>query len=108
MVHIVDGGWSEWKNISECSSTCGEGIKVRSRSCSEPPSSCGGKYCGGPDLQFVPCNVNACCPGLIFNCIISSKLVLNVASHLVLHKPMSIDCCYDVLSLACILILVSA
>ena len=65
VVYVADGGWSEWKDISECSGTCGEGIKVQIRSCSEPPSSCGGKYCEGPDLQFVPCNVSACCPGLL-------------------------------------------
>ena len=51
-------------DISVCSGTCGEGIKIQTRSCSEPPSSCGGKYCEGPDLQFVQCNVSACCPGL--------------------------------------------
>ena len=74
MVYIVDGGWSEWKEISGCPATCGEDIiKVQIRSCSEPPSSCGGKYCEGPDLQFIPCNVSACCPGLLLKCIITSK-----------------------------------
>ena len=65
MIYIVDGGWSEWKNILECSRTCGQGIKVQTRSCSEPPRSCDGKYCDGPGLQFVPCNASACCPGLL-------------------------------------------
>ena len=78
VVYVADGGWSEWKEISGCSATCGEGIiKVQIRSCSEPPSSCGGKYCEGPDLQFVPCNVPACCPGLLLKCIITSKIILN-------------------------------
>ena len=51
--------------MSECSVTCGEGIKVQIRSCSEPNPSCNGKFCEGNDLQFVSCNVSACCPGLL-------------------------------------------
>ena len=60
MVYIVDGGWSEWKDVSGCSSTCGEGMKLLLRSCIEPRRSCGGKFCDGLGLQYVPCNVNAC------------------------------------------------
>ena len=69
VVSVADGGWSEWKDTLECSVTCGEGIKAQIRSCSEPPSSCGGKNCEGPNLQFVPCNVSACCPGLLLKCL---------------------------------------
>ena len=63
--YIVDGGWSDWKDISQCFGTCGEGVKVQSRSCSEPPMSCNGKHCNGSDLQLVACNVSSCCPGLL-------------------------------------------
>ena len=55
VIFVVNGGWSEWKNISVCSATCG-GVKPQSRSCSEPPRSCGGKACEGKDLRFIPCN----------------------------------------------------
>lgn len=63
-VYIVDGKWSEWIDITECAVTCGEGTKVQSRSCSEPPSSCGGMHCVGDDIRKVPCNISSCCPGL--------------------------------------------
>ena len=63
-VHIVDGGWSSWINISECSVTCGKGVKVQSRSCTEPPKSCGGIDCIGEDIQLQPCSVSSCCPGV--------------------------------------------
>ena len=64
MCPVVDGGWSEWKNISGCIGPCGEGIQAHSRSCSNPPTSCGGQECNGTSLQFVTCNVSSCCPGL--------------------------------------------
>ena len=60
---IVDGGWSEWKDISPCYADCGKGVKAQSRSCSEPPSLCGGQKCNGTSIQFVTCNVSSCCPG---------------------------------------------
>ena len=62
-IFVVDGGWSEWKDISPCYGTCGEGVKAQSRSCSEPTRSCGGKPCIGLSLQFVACNISSCCPG---------------------------------------------
>ena len=62
-MYIVDGGWNEWKDISPCHATCGQGLKAQSRSCSEPRSSCGGKPCVGPDFKFAACNISSCCPG---------------------------------------------
>ena len=41
------------------------GVKIQSRSCSNPRRSCGGKLCKGRDLQFVACNISECCPGLL-------------------------------------------
>ncbi|XP_067832949.1 properdin-like [Heptranchias perlo] len=56
-----DGSWSEWSLWSTCSVTCLTGQRVRSRSCSEPPPSCGGQ-CRGVSLQLQPCDTKQICP----------------------------------------------
>ena len=63
-MYVVDGGWSEWEDISECSSTCGTAFKEQNRTCTEPPSACGGLPCIGNDHRLALCN-NTCCPGLL-------------------------------------------
>ncbi|CAH3133313.1 unnamed protein product, partial [Pocillopora meandrina] len=57
----IDGGYTEWSE-SECSVTCGEGTKILTRTCTNPPPSCGGKNCSelGPDLTTIPCNEGEC------------------------------------------------
>ena len=54
------GGWSDWTPWSSCSVTCGKGIKTRSRSCTNPQPSYGGRQCSGSrretiECPFVPC-----------------------------------------------------
>ncbi|XP_062524003.1 coadhesin-like isoform X2 [Corticium candelabrum] len=56
----VDGGWSEWNLWSKCSKSCGRGGKYRSRSCTNPSPSHGGKVCEGSGLGFVSCNEHSC------------------------------------------------
>ncbi|XP_062505321.1 A disintegrin and metalloproteinase with thrombospondin motifs adt-1-like isoform X3 [Corticium candelabrum] len=56
----VDGGWSEWNLWSKCSKSCGTGGKFRSRSCTNPSPSHGGKVCEGSGLGFVSCNEHSC------------------------------------------------
>ncbi|CAH3133298.1 unnamed protein product [Pocillopora meandrina] len=58
---LVDGGYTEWSE-SECSVTCGEGIKTRTRTCTNPPASNGGKDCSelGPAEDTVPCIQEKC------------------------------------------------
>jgi len=58
----VDGGWSEWSAWDECSSTCGQGQRSRSRECIAPTPAYGGRMCDGDSLQVEQCNQRPC-PG---------------------------------------------
>ena len=56
----VDGGWTPWSNWSDCSATCGNGLKQRERSCTAPPPQHGGKPCDGETLQVQDCFLQHC------------------------------------------------
>ena len=50
----VDGGWSEWSEWTSCSESCG-GIQERSRNCTSPEPSFGGKPCEGEARETHEC-----------------------------------------------------
>lgn len=58
----VDGGYSDWSEFSECSATCGEGLRIRKRSCNNPEPKNGGKNCNdlGADTDTKSCNSFPC------------------------------------------------
>ena len=62
----VDGGYSQWGHWSLCSMSCGEGRRVRYRTCTSPPPSTGGKHCFhlGPYYEFESCSAGSC-PGML-------------------------------------------
>ncbi|XP_043102444.1 properdin-like [Puntigrus tetrazona] len=57
----VEGGWSEWGNWQLCSVTCGDGMKKRTRTCSEPIPECGGS-CSGAAEEATNCSTEIICP----------------------------------------------
>ena len=59
---IVDGGWSNW-SVGNCSVSC---VKKKTRNCSNPVPSCGGKNCSGPAVEMVNCTESPC-RGLFMN-----------------------------------------
>ena len=64
LVHcLVDGGWSEWSDWTECSKDCGGGEKSRTRECNNPAPAHGGSYCSGISEETVTCNEDVPCPG---------------------------------------------
>ena len=67
----VDGGWNDYEDWSPCSEECGEGTRVRSRSCSNPAPSNGGKECEGDSHETESCNTDPC-PGIPFDVVIKS------------------------------------
>uniref|UniRef100_A0A9W3FFZ7 Adhesion G protein-coupled receptor B1 n=1 Tax=Camelus bactrianus TaxID=9837 RepID=A0A9W3FFZ7_CAMBA len=52
------GAWDEWSPWSLCSSTCGRGFLVRTRTCRPPQF--GGNPCEGPEKQTKFCNIALC------------------------------------------------
>ncbi|XP_052699211.1 SCO-spondin-like isoform X2 [Crassostrea angulata] len=56
----VDGNWSTWTPFSTCSKTCGDGIKSRNRTCSNPAPLHGGKLCSGTTTETVTCSDGPC------------------------------------------------
>ncbi|KAM7424852.1 hypothetical protein ABFA07_023642 [Porites harrisoni] len=62
----VNGGYTNW-TISECSVSCGGGVKILTRSCTNPPPANGGKNCDelGPTNMTDSCNEQECPPPCI-------------------------------------------
>ncbi|XP_062437683.1 hemicentin-1 [Rhea pennata] len=56
----VDGSWSEWGLWEECSKSCGQGNRTRTRTCSNPSAQHGGKPCDGSAVDSVMCNIRPC------------------------------------------------
>ena len=56
----IDGGWSHWNKVSECTVSCGGGVKIWYRFCTEPSPDNGGKECEGSSKKEEPCNTQAC------------------------------------------------
>jgi hypothetical protein len=64
----VDGSWSPWSTLdTPCVNvatgrlaTCGGGVQMRYRSCSEPMPRCGGRVCDGDSQKQDPCNIDSC------------------------------------------------
>ncbi|XP_020632778.1 SCO-spondin-like, partial [Orbicella faveolata] len=56
----VHGGWSSWSAWNSCNKPCGTGFQERSRSCTSPAPSFGGKPCKGAARQNNECNTHAC------------------------------------------------
>ncbi|XP_077986992.1 hemicentin-1-like [Glandiceps talaboti] len=59
----IDGEWSQWGEWGQCSKSCGEGSKIRYRSCTSPAPRNGGRSCPGDDSQRSQCSPQLCRAG---------------------------------------------
>ncbi|KAB5522486.1 hypothetical protein PHYPO_G00160040 [Pangasianodon hypophthalmus] len=56
----VDGKWGKWGTFGPCSRTCGGGVQLAKRECSNPVPDNGGKYCQGVRVKYRSCNLTPC------------------------------------------------
>ena len=56
----VNGSWSQWSSWQPCSVTCGEGNRVRFRTCSNPAPKWNGMDCPGTNISTESCNLHEC------------------------------------------------
>uniref|UniRef100_A0A3Q2VHW2 Spondin-like TSP1 domain-containing protein n=1 Tax=Haplochromis burtoni TaxID=8153 RepID=A0A3Q2VHW2_HAPBU len=67
----VDGGWSQWGAWTECSLSCGGGVKFRRRLCDNPSPQSGGRGCLGDVFYTTICIVTC----VMSVCIVSPESV---------------------------------
>ena len=61
---VTDGRMSYWSNWTTCSRTCGSGITLRSRDCSDPRPFGGGIICSGITIEQQACSTGDCAKGI--------------------------------------------
>ncbi|CAL8249104.1 unnamed protein product [Merluccius merluccius] len=55
-----DGSWGAWSKYGACSRSCGTGIRIRTRQCTDPAPSNGGQDCPGINYDYQLCNADEC------------------------------------------------
>ena len=56
----MNGSWSQWSSWQPCSVTCGDGNRVRARTCSNPAPKWNGKDCPGANISTESCFMLKC------------------------------------------------
>lgn len=57
---LSDVAWSDWRQWSACSATCGDALKTRSRTCVDPEPLYCGNFCNGPSSEKQLCQLDPC------------------------------------------------
>ena len=60
-VAAIAAEWQEWGQWSECTASCGQGLKIRARACRQLASG-GNEQCPGDSTEVEDCS-SAECPG---------------------------------------------
>lgn len=63
----VDGNYTEWTDWTVCDKTCGTGLMMRWRACSNPAPQYGGRDCSlfGSDTETKSCVMKDYCPSTL-------------------------------------------
>uniref|UniRef100_A0A3Q2VSK8 Uncharacterized protein n=1 Tax=Haplochromis burtoni TaxID=8153 RepID=A0A3Q2VSK8_HAPBU len=69
----VDGGWSQWGAWTECSLSCGGGVKFRRRLCDNPSPQSGGRGCLG-DVFYTTICIVTCVMSVCIHCPVHGAL----------------------------------
>ena len=62
---LVHGNWTEWGDWGTCGVTCGKGLRMRFRWCTNPVPDNGGDFCVGAGNETEICN-DIPCDGKIY------------------------------------------
>ena len=73
MFSLVDGNWNSWGEWGDCSVTCGDGVKTRIRTCTNPPPTDGGKECVGDSSSETSACSTTNCPGTVLITVRSTR-----------------------------------
>ena len=85
IIFVFKVSWSSWGDYEGCSVTCGEGVKIRRRTCQDPDMT--GDVCPGEDSEEAVCTGPTC--GTL---ILTISLVQNYTSlpqHMHPHGQMT-------------------
>ena len=54
----IDGGFADWSEPGSCTKPCGKGVRLQTRSCTNPKPSFNGRDCSGETKRLYPywCN----------------------------------------------------
>lgn len=78
ILSTVDGLFDPWMEWGECSESCGDGIRLRHRTCDGPYS--GGRNCSGDWTDIGDCNLRSC-PGAVqrhfYYYVITTEIFIN-------------------------------
>lgn len=61
---LVDGGWDTWGKFTECSTTCGTGVQISTRTCTKPAPEHDGRDCEGEASNVKSCDNKDACAGI--------------------------------------------
>ena len=67
LILTVDGGWGTWSPYGDCSVTCENGTRTRTRQCDNPPAKRGGSTCPAESAQYKNCSLSMCPSKFQFN-----------------------------------------
>ena len=56
----VHGNWSDWSMWSNCSVTCGVGVRKKTRTCTNPKPDRSGDNCVGESSEYTGCFNEPC------------------------------------------------
>lgn len=81
----VHGGWSAWEEWGECSVHCGNGIKRRRRTCTNPKPAFGGRDCSDVESEAWDTCLNKECDNFYdlreYHCLVWNDLSIKPGRH---------------------------
>lgn len=86
LLFSVRGAWSLWSSWGNCSVTCENGTRTRTRVCNHPPPNFGGRECPDTDIEYKPCTM-IMCPGMsyFYRCTFFFSIITKCTKTLLIY-----------------------